>query len=1108
MNRVLSRVLPLVCLSALAAFGQTSRGTIAGLISDPSGAAVPNAAVELHDNDRNTSRKTQSNEAGLYRFDAVEPGSYHLTVAATGFVRLETRAFGIAAAQVAQLDARLELGEQAVKVEVAADAVALQTESPVRGGSVTPLETTQLPIASRNPVALALNMPGVTSNRGGFGVSTFSVNGARGRSNNFLLDGTENNDISIAGQAFEVTNTDAVQEVNVQTGNFDAEFGRAGGAVVNTIIRSGTNELHGSASYLIESTRFNAITNTQSLSPDIRQRGKPLPGTDQWFSGTLGGPIRKNRTFFFAAYQERRAVSARSLSLVTLSAAGRATLRSLYPQGRNANVDAYLAGTEGAAATAQLSMIPLGAGRPDVEAGTWVRSFPQRKPEHQPIVKVDHRLADRDQLSARFAFHDEVDPTGGPIAFSGFETSLKERYNNMVVTETHVFNPTLTNEFRLPYNRITLDSPLDPANTLGLTLPSINILGLSAVGVDPRAPQGRVANNYGLQDTVNWIKGRHQWRFGVDWTMQRARQLAPFILRGQLFYRNSPAVGGQPAYSALANYIDDFGGASGSALKDFGVPVYYPDLFRQAYFAQDRWRVKESLTLTLGVRYENFGLPMNSVPTPAYAGLFNVDPSTFTGPYSQPNRVKGDNNNFAPTVGVAWSPSAERGVLGWLIGRKQFVWRMGYQIGYDSFFNNIVSNAAASAPNIISTELLSLSEAGNPRGLDSMSGRIPRNPRPLTPLDSQTLMLADLRNPYYQRWSGGFQRQLGGGTMVDVSYVGSRGVRLYATEDLNPVVPANLRLFAPGVNASSIPAARRAPRYDVLQGNRSMRTNGGNSHYHSLQTEVRRRFQGGLMLTGAWTWARFLDNGSEVFNWNTFTAATLSAIPTLFGGQRFEQGPSSFDRTHRAVFSWVYTLPFAKAQQGFAGRLMGGWQIAGVASFESGVPLAIVNGVDADGFGGAIDRPDVNPAGARNVRAVIDARSPTGYINPEAGNAPIRREDAMYVQVPVCDGTANPNGCRTGNLGRNTFRGPGTNNFNVTFAKTTNLTERFRTELRAETFNLFNHPQFGGSSASAFAPASPAFSSNVAGSLAGRFLNPNLMDGGGRVFRFGLKVLF
>ncbi len=1106
MNATLFLGILIASMSAL--LGQTSRGTVTGLVSDPTGAAVAGAAVELRDLERSTIRKTGTNEAGLYRFDAVEPGSYRLHVTAGGFAHSETRPFSIVAAQVATVDAKLEIGEQSVRVEVSAAAVALQTEAPVRGGSVSPVESTQIPNASRNPVQLALNFAGVSTNRGGFGVSTFSVNGARGRSNNFLLDGTENNDISIAGQAFELTNSDAVQEVSVQTGNFDAEFGRAGGAVINTIIRSGTNDLHGSAAYLVESTRLNAITNTQSLSPEIQRRGYPPFGTDQWFSATLGGPVVRNRTFFFGAFQERRTLSSRSLSLVTLSANGRSTLRSLYPQGRNANVDAYLAATEGSNANALLSSMPLGAGRPDIEVGTYLSSIAQRRSEHQPIVKMDHRLSDRNQLSARFAFHDEKDPTGGSVGFKGFETSLKERYNNVVVADTHVFSPSLTNELRLPYNRITLDSPADPANALGLTLPGITIQSLSAIGVDARAPQGRIANNYGLQDTLNWIRGRHQLRFGLDLTMQRAKQLAPFTLRGTLTYRPSPAAGTAPAYSSLANFVDDFGGASGSAFLDFGVPVYYPDMFRQAYFAQDRWRIRESLTVTLGIRYENFGLPMNSVPTPAFAGLFNIDPVTFTGPYSRPNRVRGDHNNFGPTVGLAWSPSANGGLLGWLIGQKRTVWRMGYQIGYDSFYNNIVSNAAASAPNIVATELVSLADTANPRGLSDFRRRLPAEARPLRPADAQTLVREDLVNPYYQRWSAGFQRQLPSDVLFELSYVGSKGTRLYASEDLNPVVPINLRRYGPGVDPASIPAARKTSRYDDLQGSRTIRTNGGSSHFHSLQTEVRRRFRNGLLITGAHTWAKFLDNGSEIFNWNTFTAATLSAVPTIYGGQRFEQGLSSFDRTHRAVFSWVYELPFHRNQRGFAGHLIGGWQVAGVAALESGVPLSIVNGVDADGIGGAIDRPDFNPGGARNVRAVPDVRSATGFVNPDAGNAPIRREDAMYIQLPACNGVANPSGCRTGNLGRNTYRSPGTNNFNATIAKSTRIGERLRTEWKAEFFNLFNHPQFGSFSASAFAPAMPAFQSSVGTSLAGRFLNPNIMDGGGRVVRFGCKLLF
>ncbi|HZN11438.1 MAG TPA: TonB-dependent receptor, partial [Blastocatellia bacterium] len=407
---------------------QTSRGTVTGIVSDPTGAVVPGATVTLTSQGTGVSRTTETNGEGVYRFSAVDLGEYSVKIVAPGFGTVVKNQVPVSANQTAQVDAQLAPGGQELAVDVTAEAGALlQTEAPVRGGNIDSARIIELPISGRNPVSLALTLPGVSSNRFGFGVGTFSVNGSRGRSNNFLIDGTENNDISVAGQAFQITNTDAVQEVSVQTSNYDAEFGRAGGAVVNTITKSGTNEFHGTLNYLVESTHLNAITNTAGLNADVQRRGRPLPGTDQWFSGTIGGPIIRDRTFFFGAYQERRQNSSGSTSLTTISAAGRAALRALYPSGANRNVDTYLAGTEGADATSQFFTQRLSGGQ-EIQFGTAVASFANKFRDSQWQARVDHKLGENDQLSGRYLFDDQDAPTGGGGGFPGFITSNKNRY--------------------------------------------------------------------------------------------------------------------------------------------------------------------------------------------------------------------------------------------------------------------------------------------------------------------------------------------------------------------------------------------------------------------------------------------------------------------------------------------------------------------------------------------------------------------------------------------------------------------------------------------------------------------------------------------------------
>ena len=584
------------------------------------------------------------------------------------------------------VDAPLQIGGVNSLVEVSSEAALIQTEAPVRGGTITASSAINLPITNQNPVSLVLTLPGVSSNRYSFGVGTFPVNGARARSNNFMIDGTENNDISVTGQAFQITNPDAIQEVSAQTSNFDSEYGRAGGGVVNVITKGGTNQFHGTVRYYLDSTFDDALTNLQKLDPKQLQRGHPSPGTDQYFAGTVGGPIIKDKTFFFSAYQEERQVSTSTVQLFSPTAAGRATLLSAFPG--NPRVALLNQVTAGADGTAQPFNVATSAG--PIGFGTYTRGYGNKYRDRQLLERVDHSFSNSDQLSVRYLYDSNTSPTAGNVGFLGFDTSQQNAVNSALITETHIFSPAVTNELRLGYNRIDYAFPFDAASALAAQIPTTTINGIGsgslALGVPSNLPQGRIANNYEIQDTLSYVAGKHSFRFGTSLLNQRSKQQAPFNIRGTLTYNTG---GGQ---SGLANYIEDYGGSGGSAAHDFGSANYYPKLFRQSYFAQDRWRVREALTLSFGIRYEDFGEPINSLRTPAYTGLFNIDPANFTGPYSQPNSVKRDRNNFSPSVGVAYSP-----------GDRKTVYRAGFNMGYDSFFNNIASNAVASAPNNISS---------------------------------------------------------------------------------------------------------------------------------------------------------------------------------------------------------------------------------------------------------------------------------------------------------------------------------------------------------------------------------------------------------------------
>jgi outer membrane receptor protein involved in Fe transport len=1102
-------------------FAQTSRGTVSGVVTDPSGAVIQGANVTLTNTATQVERSTVTNAEGAYRFDAVDLGDYSVKIVAKGFGEVTKINIDVKANQIAEVGASMSPAGQQVTIDVTTEAgTLLQTEAPVRGGNIEERRITELPFAARNPVALALTLPGVSSNRFGLGVATFSVNGSRGRSNNFLIDGTENNDISVAGQAFQITNPDAVQEVSVQTSNYDAEFGRAGGAVVNVITKSGANSFHGSLSYLLDSTFDDATSNTQAVDPVVQRRGHPLPGTEQWFAGTVGGPIKKNRTFFFTAYQEQRQSSSSGFTRTVPSAAGVATLRSLYAPGANPRLDTYLGVIGSLRATSNLSTIALGSGRPALEIGQTTYSVAAKFKDQQLQTRIDHKLGEKDQLSGRMLWRYTL-ANPATSNFPGLETTQQNRYLNLMIAETHVFSPVFTNEARIAYNRINLFFPVDPSNDIGNTLPRYDFQStqVSSIGVQTNLPQGRVANNYLFQDTVTYLHGNHTFRAGVDILKQRSRQFAPIVERGQFVYNSG---GG---FTAFANFLDDFGGSGGSSRKDFGSAKYYPFMTRQAYFFQDRWKASESLTLTLGVRYENFGQPLDSLRTSAFTGLFNVDPVTFAGPYSEPNRTQRDNNNFGPTLGLAYSPSYKNGFLARLFGDKQSVIRAGYQVGYDSFFNNIASNAQTSSPNVIATNIASVVTTTAPRGLANTSTSLPTSARPLSPLDGQTLVIANLVNPYYQKWSFGIQRELPHNLLLDVSYVGTKGTKLYINEDLNPSVPRVASAFLPGIARITPPGFTGSQtctpgaagclisgRLDNLQGSRLIRTNGGSSSYHSGQLQLTRRFAKGFTATGAYTYSKGMDNASEVFAIAEVNQPQQSAFPSIFGGQAAERAVSFFDRTHRATITYVYALPWMQEQRSFVGHLLGGWELSGITTFESGVPLTVINGQDSDGVGGGnYDRPLYNPSGQKNVRAQPAVATATVnpcsvavgavfYTNPDANGACISPTQAQYIGILA--------GTGIGNLGRNTLRSPGTNNWNFNILKRTKLGETMRLEFRTEFFNIFNHPQFGQSSVSPFAPADQGIAASVFGSTSGRFLDPRFADGGSRVIRYQLKFTF
>lgn len=1090
-------VVSLVLLASIpVTLGQTSKGTITGTVTDPSGAVVPNATVTLTQKETNAKRDTTTNSAGIYRFEAVDLGTYMLAVKAQGFGATELDNIAVVN-QVANFDVQLKLGTSTQTVSVEAGAVVLQTTDAVRGGTFEPRAVTQLPLQGQDSINLMLLLPGVqnaSTTQFSDGSNNYSVNGQRARANNFMIDGVENNDISVAGAAFQITNNDAIQEVSVQTSNFSAEYGRAGGAVVNQITKSGTNSFHGTAAEVYKSNVFNATSNSDRLAGLT----SPAKFNENIPAFTVGGPVYiphiydgRNKTFFFGAGQWDRffSTATRVVTAPIAGPSGVGVLQALAPSCPNVALYLQALGSfVGSGITPQAISIAAPSGPTcdgTLRTGTSVqfsnatRVASQSNLDANHLVRIDQIVSTKQTMSFRWLYDSS---TSGPSFnnLPGFDRGFNGRTMTGLFTDTYVFGPRWTNEFRFNYGRIGFNFPSLAPDAFHANLANFGISGITGFGVATNIPQFRYANNWQYQDTVSATFGRHTWRFGADFLRQLARQLPPFNGRGSLSYR---AGGGA---TALANFIDDFGGGSGNVQRVFGNSLYHPNLFRQAYFVQDDFKATKTLTLNLGLRYENFGQPANGFQIPAFT---NYDPVNFL----KPNKVNQDTNNFGPAVGFAWAPVYDSGFLGKLSGDGKLVWRGGFQISYDAQFNNLLSNIAGSSPNVLGGLITSPKTGrGTPNFLAQQFTNI--TPTPLTAQSPQNSLLdPNLRNPYTERWSFGFERELPAGTIFGASYVGSEGHKLYETLDMNPIVDA-----------------ANGTRFNSAVGPRTERCSCANSNYHALEVDVHKRYGttpvGSLLVDAAYTWSHFIDNSSEVFATGS-TASSFQSGPQVLGfNPSIDRGDSDNDRRHRLVLDAVWNLPGPKS--GLLSQFIGGWALAPVFQVISGAPFTPSAGADRNGDGQTgPDRPDIgNPQAPLNTRGILGtATCPGALLEPDTGAC----VTATAVRWVTGSGTllGAPN---AQTVGRNTLRTPYIWQQDMDVFKTFRITERMHLEYRAEIFNLFNRENFG-----LAGPATPTDAgiadvlNTAAASPAGStpiFMNFGQTEAVGRNMRMGLKL--
>jgi outer membrane receptor protein involved in Fe transport len=1106
--------LVVVCLVFAALFGalstpaQTSNGTIVGTVTDKSGAVVPKAKVKGISNDTGLVRETETDSAGSYRLENLPPGRYTVTVQADGFSQYQTNKVDVKGSFEVTANASVDIGSVTNTVVVEASAAQeLQTESGQLGAEISRQEVHDLPFFSLNPVELVLTQPGVQDGNGfaftnGMG---FSVDGTRPRANNFLIDGQDNNDNGLNGQAFQTTNLGAIQEVTILTNSYSAEFGRGGGSVTNEIMKGGTNNYHGEAWWQNRNNTFAAI------SPQAALGGQTVIPRDNEnvFGFDFGGPVKKDKLFFFGSAQWDRdysAAGAVAAPITIPTAAGIATLQSLLP---NPNVQLLIASFGGLVApdnkkTGSIALGPDASGvdRGSVDVGDFTRSQGSvvslgREWE----VRVDYNPTSVDSLRGSYRRTDfslSPDFFSVPTALPPFDTQQSGPAQAFTGLWSHTFSPRALNELRFSYSNINFTFGPTAAAQAGplANIPEItfNQSPLPNIGIPTGFPQFRGHKSYQFQEALTYTLGRHTFKFGGDIDYLQVDDGVPFNSRGTIGF-NQTRQNGATQFTDLANFVDNFTGPSGQVAINFGNPEVQPFVGVYAPYAQDTWHVKPNLTLDLGLRYEYWGTVGNILPFPT------VDTAVF--PQGLPGAVfpnylntkqQGDKNNFAPRVGFSWTPKFWQKFL----GSDKTVIRGGAGMFYDGIFTNILDNSASTVPNVQGGTLIApaiTAPGAPPRGFADATGLLAGLQPVADPTATVNTMATHILNPLTYQWNLNIQRELPGHFVLTTAYVGTRGEHLFTNQQYNPIDPTTGLRMNPTLG-------------DVL-----VRTNGGDSNYHSGQVTLDRKFTRGLLLRGAYTYSKFIDDTSDVF-----TTTGFSSFSQDLFNQKEDYGRSAFDRRHRFVMTYIWDLPYQHDPQSGAMKVLSyvtrGWQWAGTFTVQSGAPETINDGFDNNGDGRSGDRPDLaNPNVPINYSAACFTAQPatstcdsgvgfsfdgvhfvdfnTNFGGDPAGGTAFTATKDQFRYVVI-------NG-QLGDVGRNTFIGPGQWFYNTSVQRSFRFLEHQSLTLRMELFNVFNHPNL--------------FTDTLGSSNSYSISNANFMNiastiNGNRQVKFWLKYAF
>jgi len=991
---------------------QQATAVITGTVKDASGAIVVGAKITLKNSQTNVTRSTSSGKDGNYEFNLIPIGSYDVTVEQPGFDTYVRRGITLEINQNAKLDVALRIGKASQVVEVTGDVTQVDTVSATLGKVETTQRIADLPLAARDVMQLGLLQAGTFAPDQDDGSGNpFSVSGQRSESETFLIDGADNNDF-LGNNMVVDPNPDAVAEFKIITNNYEAEYGRTSGGIVNQVVKSGTNAIHGDF--------FDYFRNTALDASDYFLQQVPIFKYNI-FGGTIGLPIVKNKMFLFASYQGARRREGQNPGILTV----------LTPQERTGNFDDIstpLVDPTGASpinpitgvSTFPNNQVPVDSVMqnyinkylplPNFGTNGFVEDPVASLQEDQFIFRYDYNISSKDTLSAFYIFDDQpqVFPfevvkgasTGGDVPVgSGFTNA--DRYQTASISWTRTLSPTKLNELRFSTNRVATFNavPTDktPPSALGfLTVtpddpngtapPAISVGGAFNLGPSPQGPTKIHDTTFQYQDTFSWTKGRHALKFGADirWIEENFHYD---------FYNNGSFDFGS-YYTNTGNALADFVGGFTDNYYQFSSAIYGIRTHELDFFAQDAWKVTKNLSLDYGLRYE-YNSPQVD-PRNEIQGWFPGQQSTlypgsppnflYAGDPGTPNRalVYPDKNNFAPRFGFSWD----------MLGNAKLVMRGGFGIFYDLEDGALNLQFGGQAPfGYVANNYPCFTTAGIGAGgcLVPVNGSYSADPfqtattgysdpypfiagghlgQFFTPaIPFAYVVTPHFRTPYAENFNYGFQYQLSKDTVVEAAYVGSLSRKAIASTNLNnPELtgsnPDNLMAqyqsaVAAGANPTSYispDCARPLANCDanfVPQGATQIITNvsNGSSSSNEMQVTIDRRMNHGLGFRVAYTLAKTIDVSSG------FRAR--SSTYTNPADPAFDRGLADFDATHRLVLSPVWQIPGGSNGSALKRNLLGGWVVSTITSFQSGNPFTLYSSNGASESNEGLDRPDI-----------------------------------------------------------------------------------------------------------------------------------------------------